>query len=46
MRPSDVKVLQADSGRFRALTGWQTRTPFEGTMVDLLERECDRAKGV
>ncbi|MFO7917520.1 MAG: GDP-mannose 4,6-dehydratase [Anaerolineae bacterium] len=37
MRPSDVKVLQADSSKFRALTGWQPQIPFQQTMRDLLD---------
>ncbi len=37
MRPSDVKVLQGDSGKFRQLTGWQPQIPFERTIGDLLE---------
>jgi GDP-4-dehydro-6-deoxy-D-mannose reductase len=36
LRPSDVKVLQADSSRFGALAGWEPRIPFERTMGDLL----------
>lgn len=30
--PSDVKVLQADSSKFRALNGWKPESPFERTM--------------
>ena len=37
LRPSDVKVLQADSNKFRALTGREPWIPFEQTMGDLLE---------
>jgi len=37
LRPSDVKVLQADSSKFCALTGWAPEIPFERTMRDLLD---------
>ena len=37
LRPSDVKVLICDATKFRELTGWQPRIPFEQTMKDLLE---------
>lgn len=36
LRPSDVKVLQADAGKFRALTGWQPQIPFAQMMRDSL----------
>lgn len=37
LRPSDVKVLICDATKFRELTGWQPRIPFEQTMKDLLD---------
>ena len=37
MRPSDVKVLWADVGKFRAATGWEPEIPFETTLRDLLD---------
>lgn len=37
MRPSDVKLLQADPTKFHAATGWTPSIPFEQTMGDLLE---------
>ncbi|MBI4493841.1 MAG: GDP-mannose 4,6-dehydratase, partial [Chloroflexi bacterium] len=37
MRPSDVKLLQADASKFRAATGWEPHIPFEQTMADLLD---------
>lgn len=37
LRPLGVKVLQADSSKFRVLTGWAPRIPFERTMRDLME---------
>lgn len=37
LRPSDVKVLWADPGKFRARTGWEPKIPFEQTMRDLLD---------
>jgi len=37
LRPSDVPILQADSSKFRALTGWAPTIPFEKTLADLLD---------
>ena len=37
MRPSDVKILWADYGKFQAATGWRPEIPFEKTMEDLLD---------
>lgn len=37
LRPSDVPVLEGDSSRFRARTGWVPEIPFARTMSDLLE---------
>ena len=37
MRPSDVKILWADVGKFRAATGWEPEIPFETTLRDLLD---------
>lgn len=37
LRPSDVPILWADVSRFRAITGWEPRIPFERTLADLLE---------
>jgi GDP-4-dehydro-6-deoxy-D-mannose reductase len=36
LRPSDVRVLCADSSKFRAQTGWEPTIPFHKTMADLL----------
>jgi GDP-4-dehydro-6-deoxy-D-mannose reductase len=36
MRPSDVSVLQGDSTKFRAKTGWKPEIPLEKTLEDLL----------
>ncbi|MFC2031172.1 GDP-mannose 4,6-dehydratase [Chloroflexota bacterium] len=36
LRPSDVKVLQADCQRLRELTGWEPEIPFQETLEDLL----------
>lgn len=36
MRPSDVPVLLGNSSKFRKITGWQPKIPFEKTMEDLL----------
>ncbi len=37
MRPSDVPVLYGDSSKFRGVTGWEPKIPFETTLQDLLE---------
>jgi GDP-4-dehydro-6-deoxy-D-mannose reductase len=37
LRPSDVPVLEADSSKFRALTGWEPRIPFKQSLQDLLD---------
>jgi GDP-4-dehydro-6-deoxy-D-mannose reductase len=37
LRPSDVKVLQGDSNKFRALTGWEPRISFKQMMRDSLD---------
>lgn len=36
LRPSDVKILWADVGKFQQRTGWRPEIPFEKTMSDLL----------
>ncbi len=36
MRPSDVKLLHCDYGKFNQATGWKPMIPFEQTMDDLL----------
>ena len=36
LRPSDVPVLVGDSTKFRRLTGWEPRIPFEQTLQDSL----------
>ena len=37
MRPSDVEILEGDSSKFRAKTGWKPEIPFEQTLRDLLD---------
>ncbi len=37
LRPSDVKVLWSDYGKFNQQTGWEPQIPFETTMGDLLD---------
>jgi len=37
MRPSDVLILHADSEKFRSVTGWKPRVPFEQTLADMLD---------
>lgn len=36
MRPSDVKILWADYGKFHEATGWRPEIPFEKTIADTL----------
>jgi GDP-4-dehydro-6-deoxy-D-mannose reductase len=47
LRPSDVKLLWSDSTKFRSVTGWAPKIPFEQTMEDLLNywREKLRRRG-
>ncbi len=44
MRPSDVPVLLGSPERFRAVTEWQPRIPFEQTLRDLLDYWRDRVR--
>jgi GDP-4-dehydro-6-deoxy-D-mannose reductase len=37
LRPSDVPVLEGDSSRFRAKTGWAPTIPLRQTLSDLLD---------
>ena len=37
LRPSDVKILWADPGKFQRQTGWRPEISFEQTMRDLLD---------
>jgi GDP-4-dehydro-6-deoxy-D-mannose reductase len=37
MRPSDVPILQGDSSKMRAITGWKPIIPFEQTLGDTLD---------
>lgn len=37
LRPSDVPILLADASKFRKLTGWEPKIPFEQTLRDLLD---------
>jgi GDP-4-dehydro-6-deoxy-D-mannose reductase len=43
MRPSDVPVLQADTSKFRAATGWEPQVSFETTLRDTLEYWRERS---
>lgn len=36
LRPSDVPVLLSDSTKFRKITGWEPRIPFNQSLQDLL----------
>ncbi|MBI4758356.1 MAG: GDP-mannose 4,6-dehydratase [Chloroflexi bacterium] len=42
LRPSDVKILWADTTKFCNQTGWVPQIPFEQTMKDLLNYWRDR----
>jgi GDPmannose 4,6-dehydratase/GDP-4-dehydro-6-deoxy-D-mannose reductase len=48
LRPSDVTLQIPDTGRFRAVTGWEPEIPARRTLSDLLDyhRECLRTDGV
>jgi GDP-4-dehydro-6-deoxy-D-mannose reductase len=37
LRPSDVMILEGDASKFRAITGWEPKIPFEQTLRDSLE---------
>ncbi|MBI2756660.1 MAG: GDP-mannose 4,6-dehydratase [Chloroflexi bacterium] len=37
LRPSDVPRQQANTAKFRALTGWKPRIPWSATLFDTLE---------
>jgi GDP-4-dehydro-6-deoxy-D-mannose reductase len=37
LRPSDVMILLSDSSKFRSISGWEPRIPFEQSLQDLLE---------
>ena len=46
MRPSDVPVLHGDNTKFKSLTGWEPKIPFDQTLSDLVDhwREVLRKK--
>lgn len=44
LRPSDVPILEADSTKFRKLTGWSPEISFNQTMKDLLDYWRERVK--
>lgn len=37
MRPSDVELLLGDATKFKKVTGWEPKIPFEQTLRDLLD---------
>ena len=37
LRPSDVMILLSDGSKFRTISGWEPRIPFEQSLQDLLE---------
>ncbi len=37
LRPSDVPILESDCSKFKALTGWEPKIPFEQSLQDLLD---------
>ena len=44
LRPSDVKILWADTSKFHRATGWEPRIPFEQTLADLLDYWRERVR--
>ena len=44
LRPSDVPLLEGDSSKFRACTGWQPEYTFEQMIEDLLNYWRDRLR--
>jgi len=44
LRPSDVKILWADTAKFQRATGWEPVIPFEQTLADLLEYWRERVR--
>ena len=45
LRPSDVLVLQGDSGKIRDEVGWHPEIPLEKTLKDLLNYWRERVQG-
>ncbi|HCW51747.1 MAG TPA: GDP-mannose 4,6-dehydratase [Clostridiales bacterium] len=45
LRPSDVPVLEGDSSKFRAKTGWAPTIPLSETLSDLLDYWRERVTG-
>lgn len=43
-RPVDVPVVRGSAEKFRALTGWQPRIPFEQTLRDVLDYWRDQVR--
>ena len=37
MRPSDVPVLLGNGQKFRDLTGWKPKIPFDRTLWDIMD---------
>ena len=44
-RPADVPVQRADATKFRSLTGWSPRIPFDVTLQDSLDAWRARVRG-
>ncbi|HYR92858.1 MAG TPA: GDP-mannose 4,6-dehydratase [Methylomirabilota bacterium] len=44
LRPSDVKILWADTAKFQRATGWEPVIPFEQTLADLLDYWRERVR--
>ncbi len=42
LRPSDVPILLSDSTKFRKITGWEPKIPFNQSLRDLLDYWRDR----
>ena len=46
LRPADVPRQEADTGRFRRLTGWEPRIPWHTTLRDTFDYWRERQRGL
>jgi GDP-mannose 4,6-dehydratase len=44
LRPSDVTLQIPDTGKFRAVTGWEPKIPARQTLSDLLDYQRERVR--
>lgn len=48
LRPVDVPIIEADTGKLREVTGWEPKIPLEKTIEEVLNywrEECKRKEG-